>query len=139
MQQLFLAGSLFIWAAFAPRLCAQGSTEFVVINVHGQTRLWVQPSDWRPAIEDGYVQLSGSSRMRLDEIIAIRPKRLADTLGYHTVHLVFTFPSGKHMDQPFWLSDRHARVEECPRAGDFYALDDRTWIRAGSYTVANGR
>ena len=128
-------GILLLCLVGPERLNAQSDLQVVVTNVHGQSRVWMLPDAWRPVLDGERVALSGASAIRLADLLAIRQKRGVDTLGYHRVDLVFSFPSGKRTEQSFWLPDKYRRVEDCPRNGDFHVLDERTFIRAGSFTV----
>ena len=129
-----LASTLVICLGSLPSR-AQDRTEFVITNRHGQSRLWMLPNDWRPTIENGTLELSGGSTIHASDLLAIRPKRVSDTPGYHAVPLILTFTNGRSAEQTFWVPDDHTRMEDCPLVGEFRLVDERTWIRVDAYRV----
>ncbi|MBK8498132.1 MAG: hypothetical protein IPL52_04765 [Flavobacteriales bacterium] len=134
MKPLLLFSYALLLSGFRPPpSCAQDRTTYLVTNRYGQTRTWMLPADWRPSIEDGSVHFINGSSIHVGDLLAIRPKRDADTLGYHRVDAILLFANGRSTEQTFWVPDMHLRLEEFPRIGDFRVLDDRTWIRADAY------
>lgn len=136
MKHSFLLISTWLLGGFftAPAH-AQDRSAYLITNRHGQTRLWMLPDDWRPSIEDGSVHFIDGSSIHASDLLAIRPKRENDTLGYHRVDAMLLFTNGRSSTQTFWVPDLHHRLEDFPRVGDFRVLDDRTWIRADGYRL----
>lgn len=129
---LSLCLALLLSGLCSMRAEAQDRVAYVITNVHGQARLWMLPKDWRPVIEDGSLALSPGSSIRASELLAIRPKRDSDTVGYHAVRTTLDFTNDRRGEQLFWVPDVHARLEDFPLVGGFRILDDRTWIKEGA-------
>ncbi len=114
---------------------AQERMEFMVISVHGQVRKWMLPADWQPVFSGGYLLLGTDGRTDVSEIAAIRPKRPEGMPGNHELRLTFPVITGKEITYSFQVPDAYARIEDAPREGDFYRIDDQTMIRVGGFTA----
>lgn len=114
---------------------AQERVEIMVITVHGQVRMWMLSAEWRPVFSGGYLLLGADGRTDVSEIAAIRPKRPEGMPGYRELRLTFPVITGKEITYSFQVPDAYGRIEDAPRDGEFYRVDDQTLIRIGSFSV----